>query len=155
MVKGTITIFLSYYWFKQSVRINDHILYYTLLPKMVVIYQNFLAYCYNITLPKMVPCRQCRGSSVVAARRIKNGPISRTRDCSIPSRPPFLGLPMPLRRLGGVLLLWGHPLAPQSTLRPGDETASESLTLLAQSTTDVSSIYRRHDTCVTREHTGN
>jgi len=58
MMKGTITIFLSYYWSKQSVRIHDYILYYTLLPKMVLIYQNFLPYCYNINLPKMVPCGQ-------------------------------------------------------------------------------------------------
>src|SRR6188768_2489785 len=57
---------------------------------------------------------------------------------------------MPLHRLGGLLLLCGHPPASPSALRPGDETASESLTLHAHSTTDVSCIYRRHDARVTR-----
>ena len=50
----------------------------------------------------------------------------------------------------GLPLNGGHPPASPSALRPGDETASESLTLHAHSTTDVSCIYRRHDARVTR-----
>jgi len=51
------------------------------------------------------------------------------------------------------MVFWsaGHPPASPSVLRPEDETASESLTLHAQSTTDVSCIYRRHDARVTRQ----
>ena len=49
----------------------------------------------------------------------------------------------------GLPLNGGHPPASPSALRPGDKTASESLTLHAQSTT-ISSIYRRHDARVTR-----